>query len=326
MGSRGYRHHFVLLAAAALTLLWASAVPALAGGYDTPTSGQSPHGGYADSSTKCKVCHAVHNAAASAETTFSPPQALLRTRRGVPQPTTERFNNGVACAFCHIVGSWSLKTVYDGRLDRYQSNSRYNHDDNHRYFGGTRKNYAGCMSCHSVHGSNLLPGYEADIVSANPNPDWNAITVSSLTNFCRDCHEDPSTAFGTWGYRCGNCHISVVHRGGTDDVDETDQLPPFYDESRDGVTHVMTATLSGNYGTQVAWSDSTDCRDCHMGGGYTQANSFPHLTSGAYFLDDTYQPPDTFNSADTQMDRVCLNCHAEGGNGSTYTTGVGKTF
>jgi len=299
----------------------------LAGGYNDPTAGQSPHGGYANSSTKCKVCHAVHNAAASVDATYSPPQALLRTRRGVPLPDTwDRSKNGMACAFCHIAGVWSIKKVYGGLLERYQTNSRYNHDDNHRYFGGTRKNYAGCMSCHSVHGANCLPGYEADIVSGNPNPDWNDLTVNNLNNFCRDCHEDPSTSFGTYGYRCGNCHLAIGDRGGEDPTQDTDQLPPFYHEDRNGMTHVMTTNLSGNYGTQVAWSASDDCRDCHAGGNNTQDNSFPHLTSGAYFLDDAYQPPDTFNSADTQMDRVCLNCHAEGGDGSTYTTGVGKTF
>ena len=304
----------------------AGTAQALGGGYKTPTAGSSPHGGYSDVTDKCKVCHAVHNANASVETSFSPPQALLRTRRGVPQPTTDRNYNGMACAYCHIVGSWSIKTVYGGSLDNYQRNSRYNHDDNHRYFGGTRKNYAGCMSCHSVHGSNVLAGYETDIVSANPNPDWNTITIDSLTDFCRDCHEDTSTAFGTWGYRCGMCHSSVVVPGGEDPTEMTDQWPPFYNEGRDGTTHIMTTTLTGNYGTQVAWEDSSDCRDCHMGGNHSEGNSFPHYTSGAYFLDDTYTPPDTYNSADTQMDRVCLNCHAEGGDGDAYTTGVGKSF
>ncbi|RJQ51409.1 MAG: hypothetical protein C4521_12480 [Actinobacteria bacterium] len=314
------------VSAALIVLVGLPVQLAWAGGYSTPTAGQNPHGGYSDSTSKCKVCHAVHNANASVETSFSPPQALLRTRRGVPRPTTDRFYNGMACAYCHIVDNWSLKRVYGGDLYNYQRNSRYNHDDNHRYFGGTRKNYAGCMSCHSVHGSNLLPGYEVDIVSANPNPDWNDLTVDTLTNFCRDCHEDTSTAFGTWGYRCGQCHLMVGDPGGNDETDDTDQMPPFYTQDRDRTTHVMTSTLTNPDGMQVAWSDTTDCRDCHMGGDHTESNSFPHYTSGAYFLDDEYRPPDSFNATDTDMDRVCLNCHAEGGDGGAYTTGVGRTF
>ncbi len=244
-------------------------------------------------------------------------RASSRTRRGATWIGGDYNKNGFACVYCHITGEWSIKKVYDGLLVNYNTDSRRNHDDAHRYFldlfgPGTGANYAGCMSCHSVHGSRLLPGYEGDIVSANPNPDWDAITCTDLTEFCRDCHEDPTQDpdVGRYGYRCAWCHEGF----GT-----SDQRPPYYTESRNGRTHVMTTALTGNYGTQVAWTDSTDCRDCHNGGNQTQSNSFPHYTAGAQFLDDGY----VYN---TGMDKVCLNCHAEGGNGSLYTTGVGKTF
>jgi len=296
-------------------ILGAAATPALGGGYDTPSAGRSPHGSYSDVTDKCKVCHAAHNANASAETSYSPPQVLLRTRRGMPTgQAADVVYNGAACAYCHISASWSIKKIYGGLLSNYRSDSRYNHDDYHRGngFGQITIDYAGCMSCHSVHGANLVPGYEAKIVSADPNPDFDAITVTNLTDFCRDCHEDttPSSG-GKWGYNCYWCHNGFGTR---------DQRPPFYLQSRDGVTHIMTTTLTGNYGTQVAWTDSSDCEDCHMGGNHTINNSFPHYTSGAQFLDDGYNP------AATGMDRVCLNCHAEGGDGGSYTTGVGKTF
>lgn len=294
---------------------------ASAGGYSTPTAGQSPHGGYADTTAKCKVCHAVHNASASVETTFAPPQALLRTMRG-GRSSSYTVNNGMACAYCHIVGSWSILKVYGGLLSNYRGDSRYNHDDNHRrmvqVWGNLPTNYSGCMSCHSVHGSNVLTGYEAEILSANPNPGWNTITVNTLTNFCRDCHEDDTTS----GTRCGLCHVLGAVRGGTDTGagwPPVDNVPPFYTQNRDGATHVMTTTLTGPTGMQVAWSPSSECRDCHMGGNHTVSNDFPHFTSGAQFLDDNYV-------SDVGMDRVCLNCHVEGGNGATYTTGVGKTF
>ncbi len=304
-------------------------VAALAAGYNTPTAGQSPHGGYSDASTKCKVCHAVHNASSSIEATFSPPQVLLRTTRGLPSGAVYSQKNGFACVYCHITGVWSIKKVYDGVLANYQGDSRYNHDDNHRrmtqIWGNIPTNYVGCMSCHSVHGAYVLEGYEADIVKSNPNTNWDDLTVNNLTNFCRDCHEDQSFLSGKWGSRCGLCHVLNGKRGGTDDgtgIDGgkyVDNFPPFYTQSRNGTTHIMTATMSGVYGTQVAWSDSTDCRDCHNGGTNSASNSFPHFTSGAQFLDDNYV-------SDTGMDRVCLNCHVEGGNGDAYTTGVGKTF
>ncbi|RJQ50736.1 MAG: hypothetical protein C4521_13340 [Actinobacteria bacterium] len=290
---------------------------AVAGGYNTPTASQSPHGGYSDASTKCKVCHAAHNAAASVETTYAPPEALMRTRRGVTRAGSDYTKNGMACVYCHITGEWSIKKVYDGLLVNYQSDSRYNHDDNHRLYiqmfsPGTGANYSGCMSCHSIHGANVLAGYESAIVKANPNPDWDAITPTTLTDFCRDCHDDPLTSPnpGTYGYRCNWCH------GG---FGTPDQRPPFFNASRDGNTHIMTTTLTGNSGTQVAWNVSADCRDCHNGGTQTPANSFPHFTAGAQFLDDNYQ-------SGTGMDKVCLNCHVEGGDGASYTTGIGKTF
>ncbi len=300
---------------------------ALAGGYGTPTAGQSPHGDYADTTSKCKICHAAHNANASIETSFSPPQALLRTTRGVPSGAVYSTKNGMACAYCHIVGSWSIKKVYGGLLSNYQGDSRHNHDDNHRrmvqVWGGVSVNYVGCMSCHSVHGANLLAGYEADIVSNNPNPNWSGAMVDNLTNFCRDCHDDTSFLSGRWGTRCGLCHVGGGVRGGEDTGagwPPVDNYPPFYTQDRDGVTHIMTTTLTGPSGMQVAWTESDQCTSCHGGGNHTENNSFPHYTSGAQFLDDAYTP------ADTGMDRVCLNCHVQGGDGGAYTTGVGRTF
>lgn len=331
----GLAVRFLVVAACGVSLALLPAGIAYAGGYNTPTAGQSPHGNYADTTNKCKVCHAVHNANASVETTFAPPQALLRTNRGIQPPTwpSDRTKNGAACAYCHIAGVWSIKTVYGGLLSNYQSDSRFNHDDNHRrldiVFPTTRANYSGCMSCHSVHGANLLVNVadgisSNDIVSVNPNPDWNAITVGSLTDFCRDCHDDSAPVFvsGTWGTRCGWCHnaSALIVRGGNDDTQFTDQLPPFYTQDRDDVSHVMTATLTGVGGSQTAWADTTDCRDCHKGGNGTANNSFPHFTAGAQFLEDGYATPDS------GMDRVCLGCHVQGGYVPGYSTGVGKTF
>ncbi len=311
-------------------LLFTLTAQAAAGGYNTPTAGQSPHGGYADATTKCRVCHAVHNAASVDTTQATGTEALLRSLRGVPEPPLyENHNNGNACVYCHIVGSWAILKVYDGLLSNYREDSRYNHDDNHRWFHA-RIQYAGCMSCHSVHGADCVPGYESKIVSNNPGLAFSA-PVTNLTDFCRDCHEDTASGWADVGFHCGNCHVDdgsglPFAKGGTDLVDWTDQMPPFFVQDRNGNSHIMTTTLTGNYGTQVAWADSSDCRDCHMGGNDTTSNNFPHYTSGAYFLDDDFRPIDDYESPDTQMDRVCLNCHVEGGNGDSYSTGVGKTF
>lgn len=287
---------------------------AQAGGYRTPTAGQSPHGNYSDSGSKCKVCHAVHNA-----NTGSGEETLLRSSR----------EN--ACVFCHISGAWSIEKVYGGIVANYTGDSRYNHDSDHAVQVWGPANYAGCPQCHSVHGANVLTGYESKIVSNDPGP-WLPAPVTDLNQFCRDCHEDdnyPGGPYGgEYGWRCGACHNDMFFtRGGEDGVDLVDQYPAFATQARDGVSHVMTTTLTNATGAQVAWSYSDDCRDCHAGGNGTVNNSFPHYTSGAYFLDDQYTPPDgPPGGLDTGMDRVCLNCHAEGGDGGSYTTGVGKTF
>ena len=303
---------------------------ALAGGYNAPTAGESPHGDYSDVTDKCKVCHAVHNASTEDTRQATGTGTLLRSLRGVPEPPLYgNLNNGNACVYCHIVGDWAIAKVYDGDLAKYRSDSRYNHDDTHRWFHA-RKEYSGCMGCHSVHGANVLAGYETKIVRNDPG-DGVPAPAATLTDFCRDCHEDTRADWQTIGYGCGTCHFDdgsgmPFTRGGTDGVDWTDNLPPFYTQDRNGVSHIMTTTLTGNYGTQVAWAGSSDCRDCHSGGNDTAANSFPHYTSGAYFLDDDFQPPDDYTPVDSGLDRVCLNCHAEGGDGGGYTTGVGKTF
>ncbi|RJQ54467.1 MAG: hypothetical protein C4521_06450 [Actinobacteria bacterium] len=120
---------------------------ARAGAYSTPASGQSPHGNYADATTKCKVCHAVHNAASADDLQGGPAEALLRSQRGQPAPvgSWDIYENGAACTYCHIAGAWSIKKVYGGGLSNYRNDSRYNHDDNHRWFHA-RQEYRGCMT------------------------------------------------------------------------------------------------------------------------------------------------------------------------------------
>lgn len=100
--------------------------------------------------------------------------------------------------------------------------------------------------------------------------------------------------------------------------------PEYWTTARNGVTHVMTATMTNSAGTEIgAWnSNTTTCDDCHAAGKPgTNGDDFPHYTSPAVqFLDDAY------SLQDSGMDRVCLNCHTDSGNPGAYTSGVGKTF
>lgn len=280
---------FILIVA--LALVFAMSSVAFAGGYTEPTTGNNPHGSYSDTGSKCKVCHAVHNARSGGQT-------LLRSTRAD------------ACVYCHITGGFSIKTPYGTTSTNYTDENDRNHDNDHN--GYTSANlYAGCVSCHSVHGANTFGG-ASKILKNDPGKALG--TVSTEIDFCRDCHNksgDNTTSGG-----CMNvCHLQ-------DDTTEANISSEYYLTTRDGTTHIMTTTLTGNYDTTVAWVTSETCRKCHKEGQpYASGDSFPHYTANAVqFLDDTY------TQQGTNLDLVCMNCHTDTGNGASYTSGVGKTF
>ena len=314
-GVRMRKH--VLLGLVVVAFLAMTSV-ALAGGYATwvpgGPNGTSPHTDYSDSTTKCKVCHAVHNASGVADST------LLRDSRAN------------ACVYCHLnpgdvsslnpygKGSGAESNYTDDTKDNATDTGWYNHSSTH---DGNYATYLGCTSCHSVHGANTFNG-GVYILKNNPGLNGGGAIGSAVTNqrdFCRDCHnkdglnDDVGGCFET-------CHVGDAESG------EGNISPDYYTAARNGVTHVMTSTLTGNGGGQVAWVMSNQCYDCHAAGDpaggppYTIGNSFPHYTTSAVqFLSTDY------DEANTGMDSVCLNCHTENGNsGGTYTTGVGKTF
>jgi len=281
---------FILIFVLALTLVVTSI--AFAGGYKEPTAGQNPHGSYSDTTDKCKVCHAVHNARSS------PGQTLLRSSRND------------ACTYCHITGGFSIKTPYGTTSTNYTNENDRNHDDNHNSYTSANL-YGGCVSCHAVHGANTFGG-ASKILKNDPGKALG--TVSSEIDFCRDCHNKAggNTVSGGCMYTC--------HTQG--DTIEANISPEYYLTTRNGVTHVMTTTLTGNYGTTVAWVSSETCRKCHKEGQpYASGDSYPHYTpSAVQFLDDGYTQQNTY------LDLVCMNCHTDTGNGASCTSGVGKTF
>ncbi len=272
----------------------AFAVPGIApdgieqGGYDDPTAGVNPHSGYSVTSNKCKTCHAVHGATAGGET-------LLRSSRAN------------ACVYCHVSNTFSIKHPYGTDATKYTVDYENNHAATH-FNSAPDPAYAGCVSCHSVHGANTWSGSDgvtAGMILRN-NPGGTitaggvgavAAAVTNLDDYCRDCH-DGTGAVGTY---CVNCHNDP-------------QMKVTKLATRNGVSHVMTTTMTGNYDTQVAWTTSQTCRMCHKGAAtYADENSFPHLTSGADFLSDNH-------TSTSPLDRVCLECHQNG------PSGVGLTF
>jgi predicted CXXCH cytochrome family protein len=274
------------------------------GGYLEPTAGLSPHGDYSATSNKCKTCHAVHGAAVGGE-------VLLRDTRAR------------ACMYCHFGGTFSTKQPYGPDETDYTIDYENNHSASHGS-NGADPPYAGCASCHSVHGAGIWSN-EADAVTVGmilrDNPGGTvtfdatgsvAGPVTNLDDFCRDCHDGTSNA--TTGQKCsGSCHT-------TGDAAAM-QVSKF--ASRNGASHVMTSTLTGNNSdtTPVAWFPSSTCRSCHKGGAtYADGNSFPHITSGADFLNDDH-------TSTSPLDEVCLQCHRDPANTSDNTgSGVGLTY
>ncbi|MHB0978730.1 MAG: hypothetical protein ACYC5Q_01415 [Thermoleophilia bacterium] len=322
------------------------------GGYLTPEAGTSPHGGYANTTNKCKVCHAVHGAATGGA-------ALLRTSRvyegdrvdgsscswchplHAPGPAWPS-NNGVfednvstPCVYCHIVGGFAIKTVYGADPNNYwMESTKFNYLNNHAssHGMGSTSYYQGCPSCHSVHGANTWDPDTGDsnpatyILRNSPGPSLTA-PVANMDDFCRDCHDmtgqnganDPSTE-----QLCGrHCHKSYLYpaAGSTIGYPDTTWIRAVgvvtKSGARDGVSHIMTTTLTNVAGDPRALVGTATCRSCHSGGDRTSDNSWPHMTIGAEFLTDAYTQP-------THLDLVCLRCHDDGVSDGTF--GVGDNF
>jgi len=281
---------YLIVSGLIVYILLSGASFAFASGYSTPSSGNNPHGNYSDTGDKCKVCHAVHNASSTGQT-------LLRSSRSE------------ACVYCHVSNNFTIKRPYGTTLSNYTQEKDWNHDDSHKG-AGQQTTYDGCISCHSVHGANTFGG--ASKILKNDPGKAIATPVDTLEKFCCDCHN-----YAGGNLLTGGCFKTCHKPSSAHPIN-----PEYYLTTRDGVTHIMTDTLTGNYGTEVAWISSGYCKSCHKAGQpYADGDSFPHYTPNAVqFLDYEY------TQQDTNLDLVCMNCHTNTGDGDSYTSGVGKTF
>ena len=326
------------------------------GGYSDPVASCNPHGGYSTSSNKCRTCHAVHGAAAGGEALLrtpvkTPPSTYDPCRwchsttpdiggdyYGSPAPlppanTATEANPSVPCVYCHVSGPFAITKVYGGDPNNYWGEStaqKYlnNHASSH---GFGQSGYEGCPSCHSVHGadvwSNAVDGVSfAKILRRDPGVSL-AAPVDNMDDFCRDCHDGSGlngavpVQTGSWGSYvpwCGDgCHDSANYAPDGSHANLRKVGMVTKSGSRNGVSHVMTTTVTNAAGATVSQAGSQHCTSCHKGGNHTADNSFPHLTSGADFLTDTY-------TQTTHLDQVCLECHDDGVTNGAF--GVGDSF
>ncbi len=258
----------------------------------TTLSGASPHRGYALTTQKCAVCHAVHNAVVGGE-------ALLRSPRAD------------ACTYCHITTTVSNLKVYGG------VEANYNGADNPNSHNNAGVVAVQCTSCHQVHGAIdlmtanvalsqelLLKGL---VVTSPPEDEYSDYDRDSdWANFGAPLSGEPKAlAMSKW---CTKCH-------------------KYWPGSVSGVnvdSHVLTGPDSTH-----AFVGSNYCTSCHNSttyqGSTPLAAAFPHYTDGKRFLTQAATSAGSETGAgpatDGTNDGVCLRCHRNGG-----SSGVGLTF
>lgn len=248
----------------------------------------TPHTGYATTTVKCAVCHAVHRGPIAGE-------VLLRG------------TVANACEFCHIQANVSSIKVYNSIIASYTADTEYNHSS----VGGN----SDCVDCHAVHGaaaiSTTIGGINTKILKANTGtvPGGNTLVPA------------------TWSFAAGTVRAGVVskyctqcHNYWTDqyDDDATDQN---HIMKAAGTYNNTKTALGVANSTAVAYAPSTFCTSCHDSGADTAANNFPHSTNGKRFLMSAVSSIAASSPAgDPSQDGACLKCHHNG------TTGVGSGF
>jgi len=270
----------------------------------------TPHKDYKLNSSKCAVCHSVHNA------------AVTGTKYGFGS-TVEVYNDGEtqmllrssvadACTYCHITTNIGVTQVYQGVAANYTTDSTYNHSSGH----------AACSGCHAVHGANTMNGA---ITAKNLRGDKGFQTEAAAmyspvtgtfaeqeTVFCTQCHK----------YYSGASETTMTYTAWNGDN---------YTESAQSRKHhpltAATADFTANgstigAGKTVAFAGSQYCISCHDAG---VGAGFPHNSPvNARFMKSfsSIDATESGNMAVSSEDGACLKCHV----GTGAASGVGVDF
>ncbi|MDH4140592.1 MAG: hypothetical protein OEV43_08485 [Coriobacteriia bacterium] len=279
----------------------------------------TPHAGYGLTTTKCAVCHSVHNAP-----TTTGPESQLLLRSSVAD----------ACTYCHIDTAIGVTRIYDGVASNYNDDLTTNHDQ-----------VAMCTACHSVHSANTIGGAVqekilkdgqavATFVYQDEYQTYTGLATEAavdgatrdvqVTMFCTRCHDmfSPASETTVTASILGGAAAAVKHHPMTTATADFDAA---------GATIGINKT--------VAWVDAFYCRSCHdagaiNSGGGLITSSWPHYTPGAAsFLlagtDAASRPTSgSTTAADgapiASQDGACIKCHIQGagpgwgGVGSSY--------
>lgn len=328
----GSTKRFMVVAAAAIAMLFAIAAPAFAGGYlnwnlvsNIPSPQSSPHSGYLDTTVKCQVCHAVHYAAAGG-------QVLLNT------------SVANACNYCHLTTGSGYSQVYNSNpLNYIGLPGQADYATAHNFNNGAG---VACTDCHQVHAAASAMTSNAAITTFMLKKI--SVVTSATSAQIPLSSDDTWSAMAKW---CADCHyLKAINGNATSGAAMgIDQYTAY---SLNGASHIMTATT--NYSNpaatsfvgQVAWQSSGNCFFCHRAGtwspdmngpvnnfnSYKQNNpavgdyNFPHYTvNAANFLESSLASGAAQSGATTQgADGVCLACHRFTNAGNTL--GIGISF
>ncbi|MDI6817301.1 MAG: hypothetical protein QME41_08960, partial [Actinomycetota bacterium] len=257
------------------------------GGYNYPqqyiSKPKGPHGGYADTTNKCKECHAVHLATGSYK-------------------LTRASSRGETCEFCHgIGGTASVTVVLDaeghGLAPNEQSGIINAPGDTYPAYSKNASSW-GCLECHSAHDNRTvkLEGLESNkLLKADPNP-------AKINNYAyyTPVEGETSQTVSQWCSACHNANFGASNDGKSVLKGSVSATVFGHASSSNG----MTTTPDGN--PQVTLDDGQNngptCYDCHKADGRTGANEFPHASGTAPSMLRAGSDP-------LQIDNICIGCH-----------------
>lgn len=310
----------------ALTFVLAMISLAFGSRYNEPMWGTAgnpagvSHGGYADTTDKCKDCHAVHLAQGSYK--------ILR-------PGTTGSATG--CDYCHGSGTGSsYNSIYLNTSGHGPGGSQTAPDDKNPPFSSGD---FGCAACHSVHDRNTIGALtnaanrptsnSARMLKADPDTldgdTWTPVGATvTMSRWCMNCH---SANYGTYGQQTtvldGGSPTAAYGHGAGATAGISIYAP---------VSNTTVAVVRSNYSTSdINTVPLPRCNQCHAAGaaagvgasgwvsgqsgqvptGGTGINNvnFPHTGYvGGFALLKSSANINTA-PANVRLDDVCNDCH-----------------
>jgi len=267
---------------------------ALASGYNSPTTpnptpppdyiygeGEDPHGGYSNTTNKCKTCHAVHLAEGN--------YVLLRATTASDE-----------CNYCHATGGVSEKIISGGTHETHLTSDKGPAVDS-------------CNDCHKVHttiaGAQFTdqePLATTTVCNNCHSPSGvfdgvNNATYGAKSNWTDGVYEDDGTVTPGKEQWCVGCHDDVPANSKQDGTGilapnkAGDNTSYGYYATGHGVAGSYNATMHGQNGPAYA------CTVCHN-------SALDHISDVPDDSDRLELVSDTLNYT-SDISEVCLDCH-----------------